>query len=129
MIKTAELYEIYKKKMRRIADVKYANAVLQWDQETYLPPKGAWARGQQISTLYEISHHLFSEDELGNILQELLQREDLPVRDSRNIELTHEDYVKNKKYTSEFVRALSDQINKAFHKWIEARKQNSFSIY
>jgi carboxypeptidase Taq len=129
MIKTPELYEIYKNKMRRIADVKYANAVLQWDQETYLPPKGAWARGQQISTLSEISHYLFSEEELGNILKELLQREDLPVRERRNVELTHEDYVKNKKYTSEFVRALSDQINKAFHKWIEARKQNSFLVY
>ena len=115
--------------MQRIADVRNANAVLQWDQETHLPPKGAAFRGQQISTLSEISHKLFSEEELGNILKELLSKDDLSKEQRRNVELTLEDYTKNKKYSSEFVRKLSDQVNKAFHAWIESRKQNSFSVY
>lgn len=115
--------------MRLIADVKNANAVLQWDQETYLPAKGASFRGQQISTLSEISHRLFSEEELGNLLQELLLKNDLSAEQKRNIERTNEDYLKNKKYTSEFVRKLSEQVNKAFHSWIESRKQNSFAVY
>jgi carboxypeptidase Taq len=126
---TQELYETFKTKMQRIADVRNANAVLQWDQETNLPPKGAPFRGQQISTLSEISHRLFSEDELGGILQDLLQKDDLPVEQKRNVERTFEDYTKNKKYTSEFVRALSEQINKAFHAWIESRKKDAFAIY
>ena len=83
--------------MRFIADVKNANAVLQWDQETFLPAKGAAFRGQQISTLSEISHRLFSEEELGNILQELLSKEDLSSEQKKNIERTNEDYLKNKK--------------------------------
>jgi carboxypeptidase Taq len=41
MATTRDLYEKYKGKMQRIADVRNANAVLQWDQETYLPKKGA----------------------------------------------------------------------------------------
>lgn len=129
MSATPELYEKYQNKMRLIADVKNANALLQWDQETYLPPKGASFRGQQISTLSEISHRLFSEEELGNILQELLSRSDLSVEQRRNVERTNEDYLKNKKYTSEFVRKLSEQANKTFHSWIESRKQNSFAVY
>lgn len=115
--------------MRLIADVKSANAVLQWDQETYLPPKGAEFRGQQISTLSEISHRLFSEEELGHLLQDLLSKGDLSEEQKRNVEKTNEDYLKNKKYTSEFVRKLSEQVNKTFHSWIAARKQNSFSVY
>ncbi len=115
--------------MRRIADVRNANAVLQWDQETHLPPKGAAIRGQQISTLSEISHGLFSEEELGTILQELKDREDLEPEEKRNVELTLEDYSKNKKYTSAFVRAISEQTNKAFHSWIESRKANDFRVY
>jgi carboxypeptidase Taq len=126
---TAELYETYGRKMRLVADVKNANAVLQWDQETYLPAKGAALRGQQISTLSEISHRLFIEDELGQLLQELLSRGDLSIEQKRNIEKTNEDYLKARKYTSEFVRTLSEQINKAFHSWIESRKQNAFSVY
>lgn len=129
MSATLELYEKYQNKMRFIADVKNANAILQWDQETYLPAKGAAFRGQQISTLSEISHRLFGEEELGNLLHDLLNRNDLSAEQRRNVEKTNDDYLKNKKYTSEFVRKLSEQINKTFHSWIESRKQNSFSIY
>jgi carboxypeptidase Taq len=126
---TAELYENYVRKMHRIADVRHASAVLQWDQETHLPPKGAAFRGQQISTLSEISHQLFSEEELGNVLQELLGKDGLQPEQKRNVERTHEDYVKNKKYTAAFVRALSEQVNKAFHAWIDSRKKNSFAVF
>ncbi len=129
MSATLQLYETYKSKMRFIADVKNANALLQWDQETYLPRKGGPLRGQQISTLSEISHRLFGDNELGNLLQELLQKEDLTASQKRNLERTYEDFVKNKKYSSEFVRKLSEQVNKTFHSWIESRKQNSFSVY
>src|SRR5437763_1023293 len=107
-----DLYNQYKQKMRMIADVRSASAVLQWDQETYLPPRGALFRGQQISTLSEISHRLFSDQQLGDLLQELRQKDDLGAGEKRNVERTYEDYIKNKKYTSDFVRALSDQINK-----------------
>jgi carboxypeptidase Taq len=79
MSNTQELYVNYQTKMQRIADIKNANAVLQWDQETYLPKKGCHFRGQQISTLSEIAHQLFSEEALGNLLQELLGKEDLSI--------------------------------------------------
>ena len=115
--------------MHRIADLRNASAVLQWDQETYLPKKGAVMRGQQLSTLSEMSHQLFSEEELGNILNELMTREDIGLHEKRNIELTLEDYQKNKKYSAEFVRKLSDQVNKTFHAWIESRQKNSFPVF
>ncbi len=129
MNKAQDRYEIYKEKMRRIADVRAASAVLQWDQETYLPPGGARFRGQQISTLAELSHQLFSEEALGGLLQELNAEEALSPAQKRNVERTLEDYEKNKKYPSSFVRTLSEQINKTFHAWIDARKQNNFSVY
>jgi len=126
---TGELYRSYQQKMQQISDVKNASAVLQWDQETYLPKKGAAFRGQQITTLSEIAHRLFSEEELGALLNDLLTKEDFSVKQKRNVALTLEDYTKNKKYSAQFVRRLSDQTNKAFHSWIEARKQNSFAQF
>ena len=115
--------------MTRIADIRSASAVLQWDQETYLPPKGAVLRGQQISTLAELSHHLFSEEALGDLVNTLHTKEDLTPEEKRNVERTLEDYTKNKKYSPQLVRALSDAVNKAFHSWMEARKQSSFSVF
>ncbi len=60
-------------------------------------------------------------------MQELSGKEDLSIPQKRNIELTWEDYTKNKKYSSEFVRRLREQTNKTFHAWIESRQQRSFN--
>jgi carboxypeptidase Taq len=129
MNSSGQLYETYKTKMQRIADIKAAGAVLQWDQETYLPKSGAHFRGQQISTLSELAHDLFSDEALGSVLNELAAKEDLSSEQKKAVERTLEDYTKNKKYSSSFVRAISEQINKTFHSWIEARKQASFAVY
>lgn len=129
MAHSYELYRQYQSEMERIADIRFATAVLQWDQETYLPPKGAATRGRQISTLSEIAHRLFTDEKIGDLLQELLAKEDLDPIQRRNVELTWEDYSKQKKYSAELVRQLSDASNQAYHSWMEARKANSFSVY
>ncbi|MBL7734954.1 MAG: carboxypeptidase M32 [Chitinophagaceae bacterium] len=124
-----ELYAAYRESMRKIADIRYASAVLQWDQETYLPPKGAPIRGQQISTLSETAHQLFTAEELGVLLQELKTRGDLTDKEKKNIALSWEDYERQKKIPSAFVRELSETVNKSFHSWILARKKNSFAQF
>jgi carboxypeptidase Taq len=121
-------YQKYKSLMTRIADIRYANAVLQWDQETYLPVKGAEARGQQIATLSELAHEQFSSPFLGELLNELAAEESITGKERKNILLTLDDYNKNKKYSGSFVRGMSEQINRTFHAWIEARKHNSFAV-
>ncbi len=81
-----ELYQQYREQLSKIADVKYSAAVLQWDQETYLPPKGADFRGRQVATLSEIAHQMFTGEKVGNLLQELLSKE-LSNKQKKNAEL------------------------------------------
>src|SRR4026208_1603479 len=107
---SAELYTEYKTKMQKIADVKYASAVLQWDQETYLPPKGNDFRGRQIATLSEIAHQQFTDVKFGALLNELAVKDGLPDHEKRNVELSLEDYNKNKKLPSDFVRKMSEAV-------------------
>ena len=122
-------YQAYQTKMQQIADLKYASALLQWDQETYLPPKGNDFRGRQIATLTELSHELFIDEKTGNQLKELLQNDKLTDAEKRNISLSFEDYQKAKKIPAAFVKQLSETVNKSFHAWIKARKLNKFSIF
>lgn len=129
MANTESLYRDYVQKMQKIADLKYAAAVLQWDQETYLPEKGSADRARQLATLSELAHQLFSDDQLGDLLQTLSAREDLDLKQKTNVALTLEDYTKQKKYSSEFVRRMSETISAAFYAWIEARKENDFSLF
>jgi carboxypeptidase Taq len=126
---SVDLYAAYKTKMQKIADVKYASAVLQWDQETYLPPKGNGFRGQQIATLSEIAHQQFTEEKSGALLLELNAKDDLSPDEKRNVQLSLEDYNRNKKLSSDFVRQMSEAVNKSYHAWAKARTENSFATF
>src|ERR1700754_553471 len=122
-------YDDYVQKMRTIADIRYSSALLQWDQETYLPPKGAPIRGQQIATLSELAHRFFTEDSLGDLLNRLSDSDTISPDEKVNVRLTLEDYERQKKLPSSFVRTLSETVNKSFHSWIEARKKNEFALF
>jgi carboxypeptidase Taq len=124
-----ELYSQYKTKMQKIADVKYASAVLQWDQETYLPPKGNDIRGRQLATLSEIAHQQFTDDATGALLNELISKNDLDNKEQKNVELSLYDHNKSKKLSSDFVRKMSETVTKSFHTWIQARKENAFAVF
>ncbi len=115
--------------MQRLADVRNAAAVLQWDQETYLPPAAAGARARQLATLSTLVHEQFTSDEFGKLLQKTAAIDNLSPLERRNIDESLYQYNRQTKLTSEFVRKLSEAISTAFHAWIEARKQNNFRLY
>ncbi len=124
-----DLYAEYTDRMQKIADVKYSAAVLQWDQETYLPAKGAEFRGRQLATLSEIAHQWLIEPSLGQLLQDLNGRGDLQEDERRNVELSLEDYEKQKKFSAAFIRRLSEATSHSFHSWLQARSANSFALF
>lgn len=123
------IFQDYKNALQKIADVRYASAVLQWDQETYIPPKGGEIRGRQIATLSELAHEKFTDEKFGSLLNELIDKNDLTSEEKRNVELTLEDFNKSRKLPSAFVRQMSETVNKSFHAWIQARKENNFTIF
>lgn len=123
------LYKHYKEKLQKIADVKYAAAVLQWDQETYLPARGAAARARQLATLSEMAHQLFTDKALVKLLNDLKSKDGLNGKERKNVELTLEEYQKQQKFSPAFIRQMSEAASKAFHSWIEARQQNDFKIF
>lgn len=126
---TAELYEQYKVALQKIADLKFSAAVLQWDQETYMPVKSLTTRARQLATLTETAHNFFTEEKMGNLLEELSQRTNLNENKKRNVELSLYDFNKERKLSSEFVRSLSVAVSRSFQSWMDARRSNSFDIF
>jgi len=126
---TNELYAAYTRLMQKAADINYAAAVLGWDQEVYMPPKGVTHRGQQLATLATTAHEMLTSDHYGNLLQQLWQQADLGDVEKNNVRLSLEDYEKNKKLSPEFVDKLSRLTSEGFNAWVDARKKNDFSVF
>jgi carboxypeptidase Taq len=124
-----KLYETYRQHMRKLADVKAALALMQWDQETYLPSRGAGFRAQQVATLSEMAHELATSEKLGELLRSLENVTGLDEKEQKNISLNREDFEKQKKYPASFVRKMSETVSRSFNAWNEAKKENRFSIF
>lgn len=122
-------YEIFHDKLRRIADVGYASAVLNWDQETYMPPKGAALRAQQLATLAGIAHEMMTDKALGELFESLSKDETLDDRQRRNVKETLRQYEKSLKYPTAFVEEISRCVSEAFIAWQEAKKTNNFQLF
>jgi carboxypeptidase Taq len=121
-------YQAYKDKMQQVADFRYSAAVLQWDQETYMPVKGEAARARQIATLSEEAHQRFTAPDLGRLLQELAVQSGLTGQERRNVLLSLEDHERERKLSAAFVRRQSETVSKAFQSWIAARKAGDFQV-
>jgi len=126
---TKELYEKYKEIAQKAADLNYASAVLGWDQEVYMPAKGFALRGQQLATLATLSHEMVTNDDYGNLLDELSGRGDMDAEQQDNVRLSREDYLKNKKLPASFIEKVTEQVSASYDTWIKARKENSYKLY
>jgi carboxypeptidase Taq len=126
---SSELYNQYKDISQKAADIQYASAVLGWDQEVYMPPKGFSFRGRQLATLATLAHEMLTGDDYGALLHELGGRNDLDDDAKDNVRLSLEDYDKNKKLPASFVEELTRQTSASYNAWLQARGENSYKVY
>ncbi len=122
-------YKALKQQLQKIADIGFASAVLSWDQETYMPPKGAAMRAQQLSTLAGVAHKLFTNEDMGKILTGLHKDESLNERERKNVLLCLEEFEKQKRYSTEFVEEMSYTVSVCMQAWQQAKEKKDFSLY
>lgn len=129
MSKTVDIQEL-RRKLGEISDVHAAIALLQWDQETCMPPKGAEARSFQLATLSALEHRLLTAESLGALLYGLRERTDtLDADDAKLVEVTLHDYERAVKLPEDFVHAFAAEQSKALAVWIEARRTSDFALF
>jgi carboxypeptidase Taq len=119
-------------RLGEIDDVARAAAVLAWDQQTLMPPRGAEARAQQLGTLGRIGHELFVSDEMGTLLDELRGYEESLDRDSFEaslVRVARRDYEKAVRVPPELSAELSRAASRSFAVWVEARAESDYDRF
>jgi carboxypeptidase Taq len=126
---TTQIYRQLAEHCAKIADIRHASAVLQWDQETYMPEGSSEVRARQLSTLAELAHRLLTSAKTEKLIRKLLDKDGLNERQQKNVQLLKEDFEKNKKLPSSFVQKQTKAIHQGFDAWIKARKSNRFKTF
>ncbi len=121
-----------KNKLGKAHDLSMASAVLNWEQETYMPHGGAGHRADQLATLDLLTHQTLTDGRVGELLEELRPLEtsaDAQSFDASLIRVSRRDHAKATKFPSEFVEEISRAQNAAHFAWIEARKGDDFKSF
>ncbi len=125
-----EKWEFLKEKLREIYDLEAAIAVLTWDQNTYMPPAGAKARGKQLSVLGGMVHQRKTAPEMEEILEDLeKEAASLPYDSDQAsvIRVAKRQFREAKKVSSGFISRFYEHIAKTNQVWMEAREANDFA--
>ncbi|MDA1329585.1 MAG: carboxypeptidase M32 [Chloroflexi bacterium] len=118
--------------LTEVDDLDRASSVLGWDQEAYMPPGGAEARGQQLGTLQRLSHERFTSKEVGNLLDELQKSIgdfDPDSDEARLIKVAARLYARETKVPSEMVTEKAEMTSLASQAWQKARAASDFSMF
>lgn len=116
--------------MREVAALRGAQAVLSWDQETYMPENGVEVRSHRLATLATLGHQKFTAPELGTLLAELEQQQDtLSAEERANVREWKRDRDRAVKLPEEHVRELTETSSQAHTAWMNARKNNDFAAF
>lgn len=112
-----------------VHDLHMAAAVLQWDQEVMMPPKGAQGRAEQLATLSALAHRLFTAPEVGALIAGLQAVPPSSDDDARAIAEIAYDYEKATRLPETFVAEFSEKQSAAYHAWVSARAASNFGQF
>jgi carboxypeptidase Taq len=126
----AKLQEL-KARLREAYDLNMVNALLNWDQSTYMPPGGAPARGRQMGLVAQLAHEKMTDPAIGKLLDELRPYEESLPYDSDDaslIRVARREFERDTKVPSAFMAKLQAHWAESFDLWTRARPANDFKM-
>jgi len=118
--------------LNEIQDLSSAQALLEWDQQTYMPSGGAEDRGCQLGTLARLAHLKFTADEMGQLLESLLPyaaQLDPDADDACLIRIAWREYQRRTRVPAEWVSEFANVTAVAQEVWTRARAAADFALF
>jgi carboxypeptidase Taq len=125
----------YKKLMEKTKELiilNSAQALIQWDMETMMPPKAIKLRSEQIALLTKYDHKLATDPEVGKLIKQIQKHpryEDLTKIQKRNIYLIKKNYDEQTKLPEELVTQIAKQRAIAVDIWKKAKATKNYGMF
>ena len=121
-----------KQRLAEISDLARTQAVLQWDMEVWMPPRGEGSRAAQLATLEEIVHARQVDDRIGELLDELEPyRASLPADsdDACLLRVARRDWERMRRIPAELASDIARTQAESFQAWVKAREEGNFAAF
>ena len=104
-------------------------ALLDWDEETMLPPGRVPGRGEQLATLEGLRHALLVSDRLGDLVEEVAVQSEGNERLARELSLLRRLRRHALALPEDLVRQYANAKSRSLGAWEEARKKDDYEIF
>lgn len=113
-------------------DLEMAALLLEWDQQTYMPPGGAAARAEQLATLKRLAHERYVAPEVGRLLAELKQNgieADYDSDEASIVRFNTREHDRKRRVPADLVSEIARAASLAEAAWERARETSDFALF
>src|ERR1700758_1657972 len=126
----ADPLEQLRERMAALADMRSVSQLLDWDQQTMMPPRGAPARAETAATVQRLSHEMFVSDQTGRLLDAAgahLNGAPADSDDASLVRVTRRQWEKARRVPSELAANLARAASVGHAAWVTAREASDFA--
>jgi len=113
-------------RLARITDLNHAAAILEWDQETYMPEGAEESRARQVATLRSFAHELLTDHATSRLLESATPESAL---DQDLVRVTRKDVEKATRVPSELIAKMAIASGRSKGAWQKARATNAYAKF
>ncbi len=125
-----EQYEKLVSKVKSIIQFGTAIAIVNWDLQTQMPPKGLVQRSEQLAVLSKILHQMHTDSEIEKILTSLEKKqESLQDIQKREVELIRRNWNRRAKLPEDLVVSEVKQRTIATASWKKAKTKKDWKVF
>jgi carboxypeptidase Taq len=131
---TTQITEL-RERLAELEDIRRASAVLGWDQQTMMPPRGAEGRAEALATLERIHHERFVDPEIGRLLDAAAAELNgasvggFDTDDACLIRQTRRHWDKARLVPTELAAELARAASVGQEAWTVARQNSDFAAF
>jgi carboxypeptidase Taq len=121
-----------RERLAGLEDLRNAAALLGWDQQTMMPPRGAQGRAESLATVARISHDMFVAPETGRLIEAAADELDGAAADSDDaclVRVVSRRWEKARRVPTELTAELAHAGSIGQEAWVAARRDNDFGSF
>ncbi len=121
-----------KARLNEAHDLQMVSDLLDWDQQTYMPPGASEARSEHYATLKRLAHEKFVADEVGVLLDDLASTEVMADPDSDDaclVRVAKDEYDRKRRLPAALVADIARHQTVAHEVWVKARSESNFELF
>lgn len=129
-------FEKLQKTAKNLTIFSSIGVLLQWDQDTYMPPGAIEARSAQIALLCSHIHKERTGKKFQKALEKLIDlptgkylHEDLSSQEKIALREWRRDFLRDTKLPNSFVKSFAQLTSESIAAWSKAKKERKFSAF